>query len=115
MYTEEQKKAFAEAATILDNIGIKYILMTKDESEDPKSYYIARSDYTNGDAVYYVRFLLNIIYKTAFDILNEQGIKVKMKKITWARRITKEAIERMVKSENDMKLEAAGNGNGASE
>jgi len=104
MYTEEQKKAFANAATILDNAGVKYVLMTKDEGENPKSYYITRTDYTNEDAVYYVRFLLNIIYQTAFDILKEQGVKPKKAKVAWARTIMNEVIDRMKNHQNSMKV-----------
>ena len=93
MYTNEEKTAIVNAANILNQANLDYVLILKDEKpENTKPYFSINTRCLDDDAIYYIRFLLNIMYSSAKDYLPED-LKPSKEKSEWMRDIVEAALK----------------------
>ena len=89
MHSKEEQKALNKVNDILSKTNIKYVLLTKDESEeDMQSYFSIYSDCSDQDTVYFVRYLFKALHHSAMDYLPDD-MKPDPDLNTWIKKIMK--------------------------
>ena len=106
MHTKAEMKALNKANDILSKTDLKYVLITKDESEEnPQSYFALLSDCTENDILFFTRYLLEIMYTSGKDYLPED-LKPSEDKTAWMKDIMKKVTKKVKENKNNLKVEA---------
>ncbi len=101
MYTPEESTILNQVHRMLAGTNVEYVFMTRDRSEEPKSYYTLYSPCTDEDAAYFMRFLLEVMWESASDFGGEDQSR-NIDKEVWKKEICKAALKRSKENKDRM-------------